>query len=1029
MNCERKMWMAAVAVLSVSAAFAASDWKPDIASFTAVRDGRTLAADEPVRSGDTFRIALTPPDEPESLGLSFFRQVPRKKGRGSDRAVFDFDGMPLKLVKDRDANVWRTSFTVPSAEAETEIAAKDLVVGVLRYGADTHFDGQEYFAVPRKFHLAAGTSSAPRTALRIYDFGPDGSAVLRGATAVTKSTTPEGFKWLTRPTRWEDAKFKNLDALMHDWAARDGGGDPIRFRLALPAGRWTVAAGFGGFGQMCWNNGPYQPAQFDFAVNGRTVFSRKGDEAERFAFREHEADPDEDLYETYIRPVLPETRTVVETDGTGVEFTLSCANPDKKFAIDYLAVWPADDASAGERFDGVLQRRKARFLSIARETPAADHYGLIKGDLYPKERARIAADVPYLAALENPFDWTVPTLAPPSSEPVLTVKAARGEKTCGAFVYRSDRDEASVTATVKGFPEWANAKVYKLMNYRFVAGYSYRHQIAPNHLMPGPRKVRKGLNYSWYVRVDIPENAPAGTWRGEVEVRGEGTVRTLPAELTVYGVTLPKLDDYRIGLMGAGDGTEAQMRFAKDELGATTVHLSNGRLNGAKLKRDASGRIVGCADIGWCTVEDLDRRFKTYAKVGFPCKVPYCGPSIIDRHDAYPIEGMKPFSPEWTEGLRVVLKTILSVARSNGCESVSMDLGGELGHDAHRPDPDAVKAVVRFLKLAKELEPGIEYTWRCNCMDSTTNFYPLLDYACIRGRSWTWVDRESDFGKRKRIGVYSQGGRFMNGVSAWYHGAKGSFREWVAWGHALEFNEFLCQGACGCAGHIEGMLGPGAEGGFTLTQRGEAWRAGIDDIRYLKLLEDAIVSAPDGAAKTQARAFLSYLHDAIRNCWAFCGFCAFGGPGRQDGGNDWPYIRQDVVREICVRLTAALSANTAAALPSFPVLPEVDRRTLLALDDGPLDYAHKRRIGGQVLIPNEFKKEKPVLTLSGEGLAARTLELKPRGLRTRQVYYLPKGRSMEFTIDGADLGPGTYELTLRLGESLVQTIPLTLVRP
>ena len=1003
----------------------AGDWDAKVASFAAARDGKPLPATETLRSGDRLEIVLAPPDEPESLMLTFFTLD--RTGRKPVRKVFEFDDMPIKFTKDRGKNLWRAAFDVPRTEKAADLKKGDFSFDVTRYGADTHFDGQTTIAVPFAVSFAEGAGSVRKSALRLYDFGPNDAAVYRGAEAVSPASTPEGFKWLAGPNRWEKANFGVLDPLMHDWAGRDGGMAPMRFRLDLPAGKWKAAAGFGGFGQLCWRNGDYQPASFVFSVDGQTVCTRISDERKRFAYRAHEADPDEDIYATYIRPIIPERRFDIVTDGKGVEFSLVCTNVGKKAVIDYLAVWPADDAAAEEQYDAILERRRARFNSIVQEDPAVDHYSFISRDRYAKERERIAADVPFLAALENPYDWVVPTLAPPSAEPVVTVKAARGEKTCGAFVFRSDRDEASVTASVRGFPDWAHAKVYKVMNYRFIRGGNHHHYIAPNHLMPGPRKVRKGLNYMWYVRVDIADDAPAGTWRGEVELQCGDRCRRIPAELTVYDVTLPKLDDYRIGLMGAGDGTREQMLFAKNELGATTVHLSNGRLNGAKLKRDASGKIIGCENIGWCTVEDLDRRFKTYAEVGFPCKVPYCGPSIIDRHDAYPIEGMKPFSPEWTEGLKVVLRTILAVARSNGCESVSMDLGGELGHDAHRPDPDAVKAVVRFLKLAKELEPGIEYTWRCNCMDSTTNFYPLLDYACIRGNSWKWVDRESDFGKKKRIGVYSQGGRFMNGVSAWYHGAKGSFREWVSWSHALEFNEFLCQGACGCAGHIESMVGPKAEGGYTLSQRGEAWRAGIDDIRYLKLLENALAAAPDGAAKTQAQAFLAYLHDAVRNSWAFCGFCAFGGPGRQDGGNDWPYLRQDVMRDLCVRLTAALSANAAADLPGFPVLPEVDRRTFLAFDDGPLDYAHKRRIGGQVLIPKDFRSEKPVLTLSGEGLAARTLELKPRGVRTRQLYYMPSGRSMEFAIDGADLGPGNYELTLRIGETLVQTIPLTLV--
>jgi len=1011
-----------VASWLVAASVLAADWSPKVAAFSATCNGAPVAG-ETLKSGDKVSVTLTPPDVPESLGISFSvverDKYGRVKGRGE---AFEFDGMPIHFAKDRDANVWRAEFTVPPAEKARTVAKGNLMIGVLRYGADTHFDGRESFAVPFSFDLAEGVTAPAPTSLRIYDFGPDGSAVYRGAAAVSRTVTPKELKWISKPSHWEKAVFSNLDALMHDWAARNGGGAPIAFRLALPTGKWRVAAGFGGFGRDCWANSAYQPAMFEFSANDKVVCSRAGGEKERFAFREHEAEPDEDLYETYVRPIVPETRFDVDSDGAGVEFRMTCATPQKKMAIDYLAVWPADDRAAEAQFDSVLERRKMRFYEIANEKPATDRCGQMKKEVYVKERERVVSSGPLFAALANPYDWVLPTMRPPETAPSMTVKAARGEKCCGALMFRGDSDEASVLAVVKGFPAWANAKAYRLMNYRFVGGYSYLHYVAPNHLMPGPRAVKKGVNYSWLVRFEIPEDAPAGTYRGEVELTGGAERRTLPAELVVYDATLPKLDDYRIGLMGQGDGEEWQMRFAKKELGATTVHLRGGRLNGAKFERDANGRIVRCLSVGWNTPEEMDRRFKTYAKVGFPCKVPYCGPSIVDMHGAFPIEGMKPFTPGWNEAAECVLKTVLAIARSNGCESVALDVGGEIGHDAHRPDPQAVEDAVRFLKFAKSVVPGIEYTWRCNCIDSTTNFWPLLDYACVRGNSWKWADAEGDFGKRKLVGVYSQGGRFMNGVSGWYHGAKGSFREWVVWGHGLEFNEFLCQGACGCAGHVEGMFGPESEGGYTLTQRGEAWRAGIDDIRYLKFLENAIAASPDCATKDEARKFLGFVRDSVRNAWAFCRFCALSGPGWQMGCNDWPYLRIDLMRDVCIRFAAALKNGEPVDLPPFPSLPEVDEKTWLALDDGPLALAGSVGVDGAVRVPKGIRADEVSLTLSGEGVT-RQISLVPQAFRQRKLYYIPGTVPLTFTVPAADLKPGNYALMFSHGST-----PLSVAR-
>ena len=1012
-----------VTALSVLGLFA-EPWPASVVSF------------EPkgtLKSGDAVKIVVTPPDVPESLVLSFTRALCRNGRRTGKRQVFEFEGMPIKLDRvSNDENVWTASFTVPFLPKAEDVAAGDFEIGIIRFGKDAHNEGTDYFAFPGRIAFAAGENAAAKTSLRIFDFGSEDASVYLGAEAVTPSETPEGFVWTRKPQKWEKGVILQLDSLMHDWVS-SATHTPIAFKVRVPEGKWKVAAGFGALGHDCWANARYLPTAVEFSVNGEKVYERAGDERAAYAFRGHEALPGEDVYGTYIEPILAETELTAEPKDGELAFNVVSHQAGKFGTLVYLALWPADDTEAAERFAAVKTRRRLSFENFLKEIPPTDRYGVSPLADYRKIAAEEAKKAPVVAALQNPYDWVLPEGELPATEPTMKVAAAKGERICGGVVLRSDVDLKDVVAMVEGFPAGVKVTPYKLMYFHFVGGVGRTHWIGPNHLLEGPRDVRKGLAYPWLVRFVVPQDAAAGTWTGRVVLSSGDWRREIPAELTVRPFRLPALSDCRIAAMGGDqgmEGTTESMVFARDELGCTTMHLRNCRLNQCRFTRDASGKIVGLDRLGGLTLEEVDRCFKRYRDCGFPCKAPYFGPQAVGMNKGIiPCGDVQPHSPEWETALKLVHDTLLAIARSNGCETVTVDLGGEIGHDQRLPRPQDVAAVVDYCLTLKRICPDVLLTWRCNCLDSTRSFYDVIDVVGVRGKpSWDYVDDIGEFSARKPTYVYSQGGRFQNGVGGWYHGATGSFREWNCWRHDLEFNDFVCQGCCGTANHTEAMPGPRAEGCYTLTQRGEAFRAGTDDVRYLRLLDQMIAAkASDPSAKetvAAAKRFRAFVRQAAGNAQAYYEVNPYGGPFRQDGGNDWPYLRLDFMREMIARYVAALRGGGTVDAPAFE-LPEIGERWL-NLDDGPLAAANGGRLGGAFTVLRGFKGVSEVL-LEGDGVK-RTLPSVREPARYVKHYWKGDSFFRNFTVDTADLGPGVYTLTLLLDGKPAGRTNLNLVK-
>lgn len=144
-----------------------------------------------------------------------------------------------------------------------------------------------------------------------------------------------------------------------------------------------------------------------------------------------------------------------------------------------------------------------------------------------------------------------PDQPPPTvTNSTLRLTSARNEREAAQLVVRADRRLENVRLNCSGLtgPNGAQItstgiEILQVMYLDIVqpTDRASKKGLWPDPLLPitGQLDLKPDFNHAFWLRVFVPSNAPAGKYRGSVEVRAESVESRVPIELTVHDFVLP----------------------------------------------------------------------------------------------------------------------------------------------------------------------------------------------------------------------------------------------------------------------------------------------------------------------------------------------------------------------------------------------------------------------------------------------------------------------------------------------------------
>lgn len=867
-------------------------------------DGKVKDSRKPAVAGDTVRIDMPVKDKPDNLSLYLYQINHTNNWAYKGRfEALTLPGVPLELKESSTPLRYRAEFKLQKLQKPLKLAGSTFVAAVNYLAGDSNNRGVFYGVCANPFDIAGGGKQMAGTStssLQVYDFGPPNGAVASDSIMINNKAGHKTFRFRGCSASFSTGYRKALDPLLMDCMLVNRN-RAANMEIKVPKGKIKVTIGLGALGNSyCWIQGFSRPLNGKILINGKETWNFKEGKAECFALASHIARKNENLFKIYMEPHI---KTLVkEVDCPNGILKVSVRAGNKNVPVNFLAIHKAGDKQAEGKLKRMIDARYQAFNEFwADSTPSENELNnSISAKNYRKKNQDYA-----VFARNNPYEYIFYDTHPLVTElnQPLRILAAPGQYGVGTVLLRTFKDVKNMTAQLqlKGFEK---ASVSFIIPYRF-AGFSVRkHFVAPNHYMPvGTRNFDANTSYGFRICFKTPANMKKGTYKGSLEFKGNKITTRFPIEIRVTGEKLPELNDHVIamlGMSGRGELLYNGMLFCKEELGCNTAAFMFGWPRLSKFVTDKNGAPID-------VVRDkkyLREWFETYKKVGFPGKTPFMSlQSAPSRLDHYKHGPYKLHSKHYVKAAHLQYGQLCDMAiKYGGCTGIIADLGGEMGHGSFFPKQQVMDAAKEVFKIVSKI-PNVKASYRCNCSETTKQFYDHLQVQGVRDPgSWPVSDRQSNFGKNKHLYTYSVEGRFANGLHSWAHGARGNLREWLIFRHQVEYNDFnSCCGLCGGTFHFEAM--PGPNNNYIPTVRSDAFRASVIDRQYLRMLDNAIASSKYPRIKKKAEAFRSILKDRA-DAWK-----EPQGIPWMSANNPWPGIRLDLMREAIVILCQELKTG------------------------------------------------------------------------------------------------------------------------
>ncbi len=455
-----------------------------------------------------------------------------------------------------------------------------------------------------------------------FDFGPPSQAVMMGWTDVTQDTryTPErGYGWGPRGgSPWRGAARDTTfgPALLRDFCEAGG----YNFRVDVPVGRYRCTVFYENSGY--WGGEQAKHGLRRIRVDGEPVWSEtRADGPAHALYRFENVEPVEaDVWDTYMAAELARPAEFEVSAGAGGLTLRFEADKTWGSKISGLVLRRVGDAEAegwvSRQRELLAKEFRGKAVCLDREpegtpdrVPGPGKPGLlvwpvgIEDTITPRSRPADSADaVPRLSAVAVKGEWEPLGLAVCSPVRDLGDVPVRLSDLTGP--------EGAVLPAVVSRVFYNTSRGFNSIAYRIRP-----HTLRPCRLVP----LSKGVTRMLVVTVEVPEEAPAGVYRGTLTLgrEADGAVRrAIPCEVTVRDVVLKRETDFLMGYFGLMPPSLLPAESRWDVLDETLGLLRSHGMNA--VSGGPSWRLTGWDD-GKPIVDfgEMDRFFALLRKHGF----------------------------------------------------------------------------------------------------------------------------------------------------------------------------------------------------------------------------------------------------------------------------------------------------------------------------------------------------------------------------------------------------------------------------
>jgi hypothetical protein len=702
---------------------------------------------------------------------------------------------------------------------------------------------------------------ADSSRLRFFDFGD--AAVAPGAAPVRADTmyaasrgygTASGTGIAMRT--WQPQFTLLGDSLT---------GTDLGFRVDLPDGDYegqAVAFGVNWQGARC--------VSYRITADGAALVDERIT-AERFRSFELQYygadiffDPRKTLFDQYHRGYFKPHRFDVRAHDGNVTLVFENAAPralwlyPKAQAADGRAVVEACFAEEGHRLWQTQARVRAHPAQPGTAQPTdadrARGYVLFSKDsqrrIYP-EQEPVAADI-------VPASGLAVACAPGEFEPVtLVIRPLQDLGTTAITFSAPALAGAASPVEVRPF----------VVKYVPLAVKDMWYEAMPTLLYPySDRELTKGWNCQYWATLRVTEGTPAGTYAGAITIAPRSGAKTVvPVTLTVRPFDLPKTAS-ESGMWNCGPWSNHQIGvFPTDQelgdrlLDAEIADMAEHGLNGYQFGSPDAGDLDAANKRLPLKLDKFDRTAAALKRHGMAGRHLF---SVLNLANYRLMnKGVKEFSPEFNAiyvGIMTELRDWMRAKDVRGVLQVTDECRETELNDWNRNRVDTLK----HLRLARQVD-GLQTL--VTLMGDTDGFnrpytplIPLMDVVSCH--SWARSDDQiylSTVEKMADLWTYNNGfTRFAFGFYLWKSKALGHWQ----WVYSWE----------ACDSHIPVFMGgdPSAAyavpGGYLDTLKFENVREGLDDHRYIELLQSTLAgAAADAPAAADAKKFLATLEEFL----------------------------------------------------------------------------------------------------------------------------------------------------------------------